>query len=80
MPEMQDPAREDRGDARVLADSLRTDMRTFRATKPVSPWILELREYSRRHEDLVHERTRNVRLAPKLRSIACTDCLCDRVR
>jgi hypothetical protein len=77
---MRDPAREDRGDALVLTDSLRTDMRTFRATKPESPWILELREYSRRHEDFVQERTRNVRLAPKLRSIACSEFVGERVR
>ena len=51
-------AKDDRRDALVLADSLRTDMRAFRAIKPDSPWIIELREYSRMHEDLVHERTR----------------------
>ncbi len=49
-------AKDDRRDARVIADSLRTDERAFRAIEPSLPWVAELRELSRMREDLVHER------------------------
>lgn len=58
-------AKDDRRDALVLADSLRTDMRAFRLVRPDSAWIIELREYSRIRSNLVEERTK---LANRLRA------------
>lgn len=51
-------AKDDRRDARVLADSLRTDRRAFRRLAPESPLVVELREWSRMADDLQQERTR----------------------
>lgn len=45
-------AKDDRRDALVLASSLRTDPRAFRALKPDAAWVIELRELSRIHEEL----------------------------
>ena len=51
-------AKDDRLDAFVLADSLRTDLRFYRFLEPVHPTIIELREWSRMVEDLSEERNR----------------------
>jgi len=51
-------AKDDRLDAYVLADSLRTDARFYRFLKPVHPTVIELREWSRMVEDLSVERNR----------------------
>lgn len=51
-------AKDDRLDAYVLADSLRTDARFFRFLEPMHPTIIELREWSRMVEDLSAERNR----------------------
>ena len=45
-------AKDDRRDARVLADALRTDLRAFRAIRPDDPARVPLRELSRLLEDL----------------------------
>jgi len=61
-------AKDDRRDARVLADSLRTDRRAFRQLTAAAPEIVELREWSRMAEDLTDERRRLVnRLRAQLR-------------
>src|SRR5437867_6945906 len=57
-------AKDDRRDARVLADSLRTDQPAFRPVRPEAPPIVELRELSRLADELQQE-TR--RLANRLR-------------
>ena len=49
-------AKDDRRDARVLADSLRTDRRAFRKVALGAAWLVELRELSRMRDDLVRER------------------------
>lgn len=49
-------AKDDRRDALVLADSLRTDMQAFRRVEVLSESSLELREWSRMHAELQHER------------------------
>ena len=49
-------AKDDRRDARVLADSLRTDARAFRKVEPAGDWQVELRELSRMRDGLVVER------------------------
>lgn len=51
-------AKDDSRDARVLADSLRTDARAFRPLANSDPLLIELREWSRMVEDLQQERTR----------------------
>lgn len=51
-------AKDDRLDAYVLADSLRTDARFYRFLRPVHPTVIELREWSRMVEDLSAERNR----------------------
>jgi len=51
-------AKDDRLDARVLADSLRTDRHCFRPLRLADPTVVELREWSRMAEDLQQERTR----------------------
>jgi transposase len=51
-------AKDDRRDAHVLADSLRTDRHAFRQVCVDDPVIVELREWSRMAEDLQRERTR----------------------
>jgi transposase len=53
-------AKDDRLDARVLADSLRTDTHHFRRLAPENPTVIELREVSRVLEDLQQEKTRSV--------------------
>lgn len=49
-------AKDDRRDAFVLADSLRTDRPAFRMVKVSAPLRIQLRELSRLHEDLVQEK------------------------
>jgi transposase len=51
-------AKDDRRDAFVLADALRTDRAAFRRLDPEDARLLQLRELSRVHEELVQERTR----------------------
>ena len=51
-------AKDDSLDARVLADSLRTDRRCFRKLNPELPEVIELREWSRMVDELQHERNR----------------------
>jgi transposase len=51
-------AKDDRRDARVLADALRTDPHCFRRLSVVDPRLIELREWSRIVEELQQERTR----------------------
>ena len=57
-------AKDDRRDAHVLGDSLRTDRHCFHALDVDHPLIIELREWSRLAEELKQERTR---LANRLR-------------
>jgi transposase len=45
-------AKDDRRDAQVLADALRTDRRAFRPVRTEDPAIIQLREWSRMVEDL----------------------------
>ena len=51
-------------DAQVLADGLRTDRRAFRRVRPDDPLIIQLRETTRRREDLQADEQR---LANRLR-------------
>jgi transposase len=51
-------AKDDSRDAQVLASSLRTDRRAFRRLRVDDPLVIELREWSRIHEELTQERTR----------------------
>lgn len=51
-------AKDDRRDARVLADSLRTDTKCFRLLRVDDATVIELREWSRIEEELGHERVR----------------------
>ena len=61
-------AKDDRRDARVLADSLRTDGHSFRHLELESPLVIELREWSRMTDELQQERTRLVnRMREQLR-------------
>ena len=53
-------AKDDRRDAHVLGDSLRTDRPCFRSLAATDPVVVELREWSRMSEDLQQERTRLV--------------------
>ncbi len=48
-------AKDDRRDAFVLGDSLRTDRPLFRRLKLDEPQVIELRELSRLHDDLTEE-------------------------
>jgi transposase len=57
-------AKDDSRDAEVLADALRTDPRAFREIRPTPALIVELREWSRMHDELVAEHRR---LANQLR-------------
>lgn len=57
-------AKDDRRDARVLADSLRTDRRAFRRVELTAAELLELREESRLHDEL---RAQSVQLQNRLR-------------
>src|SRR5205823_5015823 len=56
--------RDDRRDARVLADSLRTDRHAFRHLSNDEPVIVKLREWSRMADELQQERAR---LASRMR-------------
>lgn len=49
-------AKDDRRDARVLADSLRTDPRAFRRVVPESPEVILLREVKAVYDDLMQEK------------------------
>jgi transposase len=49
-------AKDDRRDARVLADSLRTDAKCFRLLQASDPTVVQLREWSRITEELTHDR------------------------
>jgi len=51
-------AKDDRRDARVLADALRTDARSFRRLVMDPARVIELRDWSRLAEELTRERTR----------------------
>ncbi len=51
-------AKDDRRDAFVLADSLRTDLHCFHPVRLDDPTIIHLRELSRLEEDLRHEQHR----------------------
>ena len=51
-------AKDDRRDAHVLGDSLRTDTRCFRRLHPDDPVMVELRERLRMAEECRQERTR----------------------
>ncbi len=53
-------AKDDRRDAYVLADSLRTDEHCFRHLQIEGPLVLELREWSRIHDELKQERVRYI--------------------
>ena len=57
-------AKDDRRDARVAADGLRTDPHLFRRVTAGDPSVVELREWSRLAEELQQER---VRLANRIR-------------
>ena len=51
-------AKDDRRDARVLADAVRTDPHCLRQLQPLDPTVVELREWSRMADDLSAERNR----------------------
>lgn len=57
-------AKDDRRDARVLADALVTDQAAFRRLRPDAPEVIRLRELGRTEEELQQELTR---LANRLR-------------
>lgn len=61
-------AKDDRRDAFVLADSLRTDQGCFRRVRLDNPLIIQIRELSRVEEDLCQE---SVRLSNRLRDLLC---------
>jgi Transposase len=58
-------SKDDSRDALVLADSLRTDRRSFRALRAVDPLVVELREWSRIAEELGQDQ---LRLANRIQS------------
>jgi hypothetical protein len=51
-------AKDDSRDSLVLASSLRTDPRAYRPLTVDDPLVIELREWSRMHDELVQERLR----------------------
>jgi transposase len=57
-------AKDDRRDARAVADGLRTDLRAFRRLQPEDPLVIQLREWSRLLEELQQQEQR---LANRLR-------------
>jgi transposase len=59
-------AKDDRRDALVIGDSLRTDPQAYRRVRLDDPIVIELREWSRIDEDLGQEQTR---LANQLRDL-----------
>lgn len=61
-------AKDDRLDALVLGDSLRTDMHRFRRLRVDAPEVIALREWSRMHDELKQELNRlNNRMREQLR-------------
>ena len=52
-------AKDDRRDAFVMADSLRTDLHLFHRVRLDHPLIIRIRELSRAEEDLQHDQVRN---------------------
>ncbi len=74
-------AKDDRRDALVLADSLRTDMHCFRAVRIDEPATIRLRELSRLEDELAQEQNRAVnrlrehfhRFFPQLLQLADAD-------
>lgn len=61
-------AKDDRLDAYVLADSLRTDTQCFRKLQIAEPLVNQIREWSRTHEELVQEKARqSARVREQLR-------------
>lgn len=58
-------AKDDSRDAQVMSSALRTDIRCFRRLAQADPLIVELREWSRIHEEIGVDR---VRLANRLRA------------
>jgi transposase len=59
-------AKDDSRDAEVLADSLHTDRKAFRALRVEDPQVIQLREWGRMHEEFVQER---IRLTNRLRQL-----------
>jgi transposase len=59
-------AKDDRRDARVLADALHTDAKAFRRIEPSSAHVIALRELTRMREDLSKE---HLMLANRLRDL-----------
>ena len=57
-------ANDDRRDAYVLADALRTDRPAFRRLQPEDPHVIQLREWTRLYEETVEDQSR---LANRLR-------------
>jgi Transposase/Transposase IS116/IS110/IS902 family len=51
-------AKDDSRDAQVLASSLRSDRQAFRRLRVDDPLVVELREWSRIHDELAQERSR----------------------
>jgi len=51
-------AKDDSRDAQVLASSLRSDRHAFRRLRVDDPLVIELREWSRIHDELAQERSR----------------------
>jgi transposase len=51
-------SKDDSRDACVLGHSLRTDRHAFRRVRVDDPLVIELREWSRMHDELIEERTR----------------------
>jgi transposase len=51
-------AKDDRRDAFVLADSLRTDLHCFHAVRQDDPTVIRLRDLSRLDDDICHEQNR----------------------
>jgi transposase len=51
-------SKDDRRDAHVLAASLRTDAPLFRRLRVEEPLVIEIREWSRIHDELTEEKTR----------------------
>ena len=59
-------AKDDRRDARVLASALRTDPQCLRRVQTSAPVVVELREWTRTHDELKGER---VRLTNRMRDL-----------
>jgi transposase len=51
-------AKDDRRDALVIADSLRTDRHLFHRVRLDDPWVIRLRELSRTEQDIQQQQTR----------------------